>query len=75
MAARLHRPAASAAPAEGVRTAPRALWRPVPTCGRPAPCAGCTEYVPADVLQEAQRWANFAIAAYGSTAFVWQRPK
>jgi hypothetical protein len=37
--------------------------------------AGCRDYVPPDVLREAQQWANFAIAAYGSSAYLWNQPR
>lgn len=37
--------------------------------------AGCTRYVEPGVLEEAQQWANFAIAAYGTGSYVWQVPK
>ena len=45
------------------------------TCLNALRAEGCRDYVPPDVLREAQQWANFAIAAYGSNAFLWNQPR
>ncbi|PRW33020.1 ubiquitin-like modifier-activating enzyme ATG7 isoform X1 [Chlorella sorokiniana] len=36
---------------------------------------GCKDYVALGDLLEAQRWANFAVAAYGASGYLWNTPK
>ena len=39
------------------------------------PHAGSSDYVPQEVLREAQHWSKYAVAAYGKGGYTWNTPK